>query len=64
MNQPHRLNHCKKWKETNMYDCDHKVNFVDIFSDGKEKYMSVVYAIMKNWNLKNGKNEMMSLTKV
>ena len=29
----HRLNHCPKWRNLNLFDADKKVDFKDIYAD-------------------------------
>ena len=55
-NQPddesHRLNHCVKFQENNLFSSNNKVNFHDIYSDNVDVIKSVITHIEKLWNVK------------
>ena len=57
-NESHRINNCKNWKSTNRYEKGERVEFLDVYKDDDKSYMTVITAILENWNLKHGKNEM------
>ena len=48
----HRLNYCVKFQDTNLYDCDDKVNFYDIYSSDIQVIKNVISYIEKVWNVK------------
>ena len=52
--EQHRLNHCIRFKNTNLYDSPNKTNFDDIYSDDFATVQSALNRIDKVWNLKTG----------
>ena len=57
-NENHRIDTCIKWRETNFYDNDQKVDFNNVFSNDNEKCLQIVRIIFSMWGLENGRNEM------
>ena len=56
--ESHRINHCKKWRTTNLYDSSLKVDFSKIVSRDPETLGRLGHVIVKIWDLENGKNTM------
>ena len=56
--ESHRINYCEMWKGTNLFDSEEKVNFDDVLSNEIGRVTHIVNIILENWNLENGKNEM------
>ena len=54
----HRINHCKTWRSTNLYDSCDKINFDDIYDDDRAKSLKIVERVLLMWDLGNGKNAM------
>ena len=54
----HRMNACGKWKDTNFYNSDKKIDYDKVFSDDDKLCMEVVETIILMWDLENGKNQM------
>ena len=50
----HRLNHCVRYRSTNLYECAEKLDFDDIFASD----FTVVNCIEKVWNMKTGHGSM------
>ena len=57
-NEDHRLNHCRKWQDTNFISESVKVNFRDVYSEDKEKLAVVIQRIQNVWELKLGNGSM------
>ena len=49
-NESHRLNFCIKFKSTNLYECNKKLNYDEIYSDNIADIRSVTAIIEKIWN--------------
>ena len=64
----HRINHCKVYADSNLYNSNLKFDFSCIFSQDREKLDKVEHVILSLWDLNNGKNKMkteqLSLTTV
>ena len=57
-NESHRINYCKKWHQTNLYESIDKIDFNDIYCNDTEKCLAIVKIVLTLWDLENGKNEM------
>ena len=57
-NEDHRLNHCHKWQDINFVNNDINANFLDVFSEDKQKLSTIVHSIQKVWELKLGNGSM------
>ena len=56
--ESHRLNHCKKWKNINLYNEGYSINFDSVFSEEKDTLLQMSTLLRSLWNLEHGKNEM------
>ena len=56
----HRINHCTRFKEINLYESSLKVDFDFINSDDSEAVDRIIDTVSMLWELRNGKNEMKS----
>ena len=54
----HRLNHCSRWKNTNLYETIEKVDFAGIFSDDLTNIRHVTEKIGNVWNTRTGHGSM------
>ena len=54
----HRINHCIRYKEVNLYEQRDKIDFSQIYSDNLANVIKVVEIILKLWDLGYGKNMM------
>ena len=54
----HRINYCKKYKDTNLFDSALKIDFNSLYSGNEETTKMVVEVVCEIWNLHNGKNKM------
>ena len=54
----HRLNHCKTYRSTNLYDETRKVNFNDIYSSDVNILKQIIPYIDKVWNTRNANGSM------
>ena len=54
----HRVNFCQKYDSINRYDNPEKVDFGTIYSDNVHGVKPVLNAILKMWDLENGRNKM------
>ena len=54
----HRINHCIRYKEVNLYEQRDKIDFSQIYSDNLANVIRVVEIILKLWDLGYGKNMM------
>ena len=54
----HRINWCKKWESTNLYNCQTKAEFRDIYSSDVKKSVKIVGFIASLRDLESGKNKM------
>ena len=57
-NEEHRINECRKYDGTNLYNSANKITYDDIYSDDEVKCFAVVDRILSVWDLGNGKNNM------
>ena len=57
-NEDHRLNHCRKWQDTNFVNESVKVNFFDVYSEDKQKLSVIIQRIQNVWELKLGNGSM------
>ena len=55
-NEDHRINNCELYKETNLYECDVKIDYEKLYSECKLESMPVVVKILELWDLGNGRN--------
>ena len=62
-NEDHRLNYCHKWQDTNFANNDVKVNFVDVFSEDRQKLSAIIHCIQKVWELQIGNGSMKKPTR-
>ena len=56
--EDHRLNHCIKYRTTNLYSTENKVDINDIYSSDPAKFKPVISIIEQTWNLKNAHGTM------
>ena len=56
--EDHRLNHCPKWRNLNLFDTDEKVDFRDIYADDLSIIRKVILHIEKIWNTHNANGSM------
>ena len=56
--EDHRLNHCPKWRNLNLFDTDEKVDFRDIYADDLSIIRKVIVHIEKIWNTQNANGSM------
>ena len=61
-NEDHRLNYCRKWQDINFVNDNVNVNFMDIFSEDKQKLSEIIQCIQKVWELQLGNGSMKKLT--
>ena len=54
----HRLNHCIKWREKNLYDKEEKMDFKWIYSKDIDKLRSIISSINTVWNTQNAHGTM------
>ena len=54
----HRLNYCIRFRETNLYDTDEKVDFSEIFSTDINTVRNILPKIEGVWNIKNAHGTM------
>ena len=54
----HRLNYCIRFRETNLYDTDEKVDFSEIFSTDINTLRNILPKIEGVWNMKNAHGTM------
>ena len=54
----HRINFCKKYASTNLYQSSTKIDFHGIFSKSNETIERILLVVCEIWELNNGKNEM------
>ena len=54
----HRMNHCIKWKDINMYGTEHEINFDAVYTNEIDTLKQISGLIQSIWNLENNKNEM------
>ena len=60
-NEVHRLNNCVRFRTTNQYDSDTKIDFDQIFSDNIENLREIIPRIFKVWNVRNANGTMVTL---
>ena len=56
--ESHRLNHCPKWRNNNLFDIVEKVDFSDIFTDDIQTIRRVIVHNEKVWNTCNSNGSM------
>ena len=56
--ETHRLNHCKRYRDTNCYDNTIKPNFDDIYSSDVGILKKIVVDIERTWNTRNAHGSM------
>ena len=54
--ESHRINVCKKWENVNWLGSEEKFDFNDVYSDKRETLNIAAGALLKIWDLENGKN--------
>ena len=54
----HRLNHCVKFRETNLYDSTEKVDFQNVYSNDIAVLQDIIPIIQKVWNTKTAHGTM------
>ena len=54
----HRINHCLKYQETNLFKSPVKIDFSCINSKNEETVERILYVVSQIWDLKNDKNVM------
>ena len=57
--ETHRINHCRKYKETNLHDSAQKINFSDVYSNDPLIIKNVLPYIEKVWNTRNAHGTML-----
>ena len=57
-NEDHRLNHCIRFRTTNNFDHDEKVNFNDVYSTDTLVLKKVIKRIENVWNTRNAHGSM------
>ena len=57
-NEDHRLNHCIIYRNVNLYDMPHKVDFSSIFSSDMNTLREMIKIISKVWNVTNAHGSM------
>ena len=57
-NENHRLNHCYKYRETNLYYKEQKIDFSLVHSTDIGKLKEIVSNISKVWNTTNAHGTM------
>ena len=57
-NENHRLNDCMKFRESNYYDNDEKVQFEKVYSNDMETIKDIIPKIEKTWNTKRAHGTM------
>ena len=55
----HRINHCPKWKESNLVESDKKIDFSLIYSNDIDVIRSIILPIERVWNTKTAHGTMM-----
>ena len=63
-NESHRLNQCPKWQDTNFSNGDTKAEFMDVFSDDRQKLSTIIRHIQRVWELYAGNGTMKKATAV
>ena len=58
LDENHRLNYCIRFRETNLYDTDEKVDFSEIFSTDINTLRNILPKIEGVWNVKNAHGTM------
>ena len=56
--EDHRINHCTKWRNTNLYTSTEEIDYGDIYSEDTDKCFTILEIILSLWEMENGKNEM------
>ena len=56
----HRMNHCKRFRETNYYDDAIKPNFDDVYSSDVTVLRHIIAAIERVWNTRNAHGTMLT----
>ena len=54
----HRLNHCAKWKDRNLFNSNEKVDFQNVHSNDILNLKAVIPHIQTLWNVKNAHGTM------
>ena len=54
----HRLNHCSKWKDTNLYNNDEKVDINLMYSNDINVLRQIISKIEGVWNIKTAHGTM------
>ena len=44
-NEDHRLNYCPRWQDINFANDNVKINFLDIFSEDRQKLSAIIHCI-------------------
>ena len=52
--EDHRMNICPKWKDTNYFESETKINFSNVFSNDSSILPRVIERIQKVWELSLG----------
>ena len=60
-NEQHRLNHCTRFRKTNLCDSSNKCNFDDIYENDLTIVKHMINQIEKVWNLKTGQGSMVQI---
>ena len=61
-NEDHRINECIVYKGLNLVGTGRKCDFDMIYSEDKEKMVSVIVIILSMWDLEYGKNTMKAVS--
>ena len=54
----HRLNHCARYRSTNLCDCAEKLDFDDIYKSDFTVVKKAIDTIGRVWNMKTGQGSM------
>ena len=56
--EDHRINHCIRYRRTNLYESSLKFDFSSIYSDNAETVERAIDIVCHLWELNDGKNSM------
>ena len=54
----HRINFCKKYANTNLFQSSLKIDFHSVFSNDPETIQRILLVVCEIWDVENGRNEM------
>ena len=58
--EKHRMNYCSKFRTTNNYDCQNKIEFDKVFSVNIETLRDIIPKISQIWNARNANGTMLT----